>query len=60
MHDDGQGVDPLGVDEDVQLDQRGTLKMTEFIIKRGVAAADRFQAVEEIEHHLGHGQRVLQ
>src|SRR5579872_5989946 len=60
MHDQGQRVDRIAVDQHVELDQRSGLKMAEFVVERGVAAARGFQPVEEIEHDLGERQFILQ
>ncbi len=60
MHDDGQRVDPVGIDQDVQFHQWCALEMAEFIVEGSVPAAHRLQPVKEVEHDFGHGQRVLQ
>ena len=60
VNDQGQRIDLLAVDQHVELDQRRGLKMAEFVVKRSIAAARGFQAVEEIEHHFGQRQLILQ
>jgi hypothetical protein len=50
----------IAVDQNVELDQRRRLKMTELVVERGIAAARGFEPIEEIENHLGERQFVLQ
>ena len=60
VDDERQRIDLLVVDQDVEFDQRRGFEVTEVIVERGVTAAGRFQAVEEIEHHFGERHLVLQ
>ncbi|MNR23991.1 hypothetical protein D3C85_1410450 [compost metagenome] len=58
MDDQRQGIDPLAVDQHVQAHQVGGLETVETVVQRGIAAAGRLQAVEEVEHHLVHRQII--
>ena len=48
MDDDGERIDFVAVDEDVQADEARRLKAAEFVVKGGKAARHGFEAVEEI------------
>ena len=48
VDDDGEGIDFVAVNEDVQADEVGGLKAAKFVVKGGKAARHGFEAVEEI------------
>lgn len=58
VNDQGQGVDLLGVDQNVELDQIGRLVTIKMIIQRSITAADRLETIEEVENHFVHRQIV--
>ena len=60
MNDEGQRIDRIAVDQDIELDQGRRLKMAEFVVERRVAAARGLQAIEKVQHDLGQRQLVLQ
>ena len=60
VHDDRQRIDRVAVDQDVELRQRRALEVAELVVERRVATAGTLQAVEEVEHHFGERQLVLQ
>src|SRR5215471_18526996 len=57
---EGEGVDPLAVDEDVELHHVGRAVLLELVVERRVPAARRLELVEEIHHHLGERHLVGQ
>jgi len=60
VYDDRERIDRVAVDQDIKLHQRSGLKMAEIVVEGGIAATGRFETVEEIQHHLGQRQIVLQ
>ena len=58
VDDQRQRIDRLGVDQDRHLDEVAGLIADHLVVERGIAAADRFEAVVEIEHHLVERQLV--
>ncbi len=50
MHDDGQRIDFLAVEQDVDLDHVGGPELLELVVHGRIAARYRFQLVEEIQH----------
>ena len=58
MHDQAQRIDAIAVDQHVDAHERAGLEALEVVVHRGVAARDRLQLVEEIQHHLGQRQLV--
>ena len=58
VHDDRQRIDLVAVDQRVHAHERAGLEAHEVVVQRGVAAADRLELVEEVQHHLGHRQLV--
>ena len=58
MDDHAQRVDRLVVDQDAHLDQIAFAQADLFVVEAGIAAADAFQAVVEIEHHFVERQFV--
>src|SRR5690606_22552120 len=60
VHDHGQGVDPVAIDEQVNLHHIGRPVFHELIIHGSVAARYRLEPVEEIQHDLGQRNFVCQ
>ena len=60
VHNDRQRIHLVAVDEDVEFHQRRGFEMAELVVERGVAAARRLQAIEEVQHHLPERQLILQ
>src|SRR5579863_6013589 len=60
MHDDGESVDRLSGNQDVELDHRRFPKPGEVVIERSVAARDRFEPVVEVENNFVQRQFVVQ
>src|SRR3984957_17841293 len=60
MDDERQRIDGIAVDQHIELDQGRRLKVAEFVIEGGIAAARRLEPIEEIEHDFGQGQFILQ
>src|SRR5690606_11016936 len=60
MNDHRHRVDPLLVDQDVELDERRGIETQELIIERRIAAAHRLQPIEEIENDLRERQLELE
>ena len=58
VHDDGQRVHLLAVQQDVDLHHVGRAVLLELVVHRGVAAAHRLQLVEEVQHDLAQRQLV--
>ena len=58
VDDQRQRIDRLVVDEDVHLDEVALAAADLFIVEAGIAAADRFKPVVEIEHHFVQRQFV--
>ena len=58
VHDRGERVDRLALQQDVDLDQVGGLLAGGLVVERGVALGARLQLVEEVEDDLGERQRV--
>ena len=52
MDDDGQSVDLLTIEQDIDLDHIRRPEFFEFIVHRCIASADGFELVEEVEHDL--------
>ena len=50
MHDDGERIDRLAGDQDVELDHGRLPVVGQVIIEGSVAAGDGFQAIVKIEH----------
>ena len=60
MDDDRQRVDRLAVDQDVHQHEVALAVVVDLVVEAGIAAADRFQPVVEIEHDLVQRQAVDQ
>ena len=60
VDDDRQRVDRLAVDQDVQLAPGRPRVAVDLVVEAGIAAADRFQPVVEVEHHLVQRQAIDQ
>ncbi len=60
MDDHGQGIETLAIDHHVQLDQVGRLVAFFGIVEGGIAMAQRFQAIKEIQHNLRPRQFIAQ
>ncbi|SOY47098.1 hypothetical protein CBM2588_A130033 [Cupriavidus taiwanensis] len=60
VHDHRQRIDLVAVDQDIDLDHVGRAIFLELVVHRRVAARDRLQAVEEIEHDFRHRDFVGQ
>ena len=58
MHEHGEGVDGLGVDEDRHLDEIARAIIGDDIIEAGVALGDGLQPIIEIEHDFVEGQVI--
>ena len=58
MHDDGQGVHGLAVEQDVQTHQVGLAVVDGLVVHAGVAARAGLEPVEEVIDDLGEGQLV--
>ena len=58
MHDRGERVDGLALEQDVDLDEVGGLVAVGLVVEAGVAAGAGLQLVEEVEDDLGERQRV--
>ncbi len=58
VNDDGQGIDLLAVEQNVHLDHVRGAVLLELVVHRGIATADRFELVEEVEHDLAQRQLV--
>src|SRR5690606_15322943 len=52
VHDHGQGVDPVTIDEQVDLHHVGMTILEELVVHGGIAARDRLEPVEEIENNF--------
>src|SRR5262245_57877771 len=52
MHDDGERIDRLAVHQDRHLHEIAGLMRLDLVVEGGIAAADRLEAVVEVEHHL--------
>src|SRR6185437_8408169 len=52
MHDQAERVHPVAIDQYVHAHERTGLEAVEVVVHRRVAAADRFQPIEEIQHHF--------
>ncbi|MNL38072.1 hypothetical protein D3C87_1602580 [compost metagenome] len=59
MHQHGEGVDRLGIDQDRQLDQVADAVIGQRIVKARIALGDGLQAIVEIEHHFIERQIVF-
>ena len=59
VHDEGERVHHISVQQNIQLDQLGGLIAPDFIIVAGVAARPAFQRVEEVVHNLIHREDVV-
>ncbi len=53
VNDDGQGVERLAVDQDIELHQLTGSVARQLVVERGVAPRNALHLVEEIEHHFG-------
>src|SRR6266852_2515406 len=53
VHDDGQGVHGIAVEQDVELDHVRLAELEEVVVERGVALGDRLELVVEVHHDLG-------
>jgi hypothetical protein len=60
VHDDGQRIDLVAVDQDVDLHHVGGAVLLELVVHGGVAARDGLQLVEEVQHDLGQRHLVGQ
>src|SRR3990172_11469391 len=60
VHDQRQRIDAIAVDQDVEPDQIVGAVFLELIVERGIAAAYRFELVEEIHYHFVERQLVGQ
>src|SRR4029077_11767220 len=58
VDDEGERVDRLAVDQDVEQDDVAFLVAVDLIVEAGIAAADRFEAIVEIEDDLVQGQAI--
>jgi hypothetical protein len=56
VHELGERVDLLAVDEDVDLDEVARAQVEQVVVERAVALRQRLQAVVEVEEHLGERQ----
>src|SRR3989442_6374985 len=59
VHDDGQGVHGIAVEEDVELDHLRLAELQEVVVERGVALGDGLELVVEVHHDLGEGKVEL-
>src|SRR5213080_1739303 len=59
MHEHGECVDRLAVDEDLHFHQIGQPEVGEVIVERGVAFRHGLKTVVEVEHHLVERQVVF-
>ena len=53
VHDRGEGVDRLAVEQDVDLHEVADLQVGGLVVQAGVAARDRLQLIEEVGDDLG-------
>jgi pimeloyl-ACP methyl ester carboxylesterase len=60
VDDHRQRVHAVAVDQHVEARQRRGLEVTELVVERRIAAAHRFQPVEEVQHDLRERQLILQ
>jgi hypothetical protein len=60
VHDDGQRIDLVAVDQHVDLDHVGGAVFLELVVHRGIAARGRLELVEEVQHDLAHRHFVGQ
>ena len=58
MHDAGEGIDGLAVEEEVQADQVRRAFPRLLVVEAGVAAGKRFELVVKARPQLCQGQRV--
>src|SRR5690606_25184375 len=58
VNDQRQGIDLVVIDQHIEAHQLGGLETVGGVIEGCIAAADRFQAVEEVQYHLVHRQVV--
>src|SRR5688572_7555523 len=56
VDDDGEGIDRVAVDQHVEPDEVARAIFEHLVVEAGVAAADRLQAVEEVEDDLAEGK----
>ena len=59
MHQHGERIDRVAVDQHLQFHQVGRLVVGEVIVERGIATRHRLQAIVEIEHHFVERQVVF-
>ena len=60
MHDRTERVHTITVEQDVNLDEVGTLLAALLVIQGGVAARAGLELIEKVEDDLGQGQLVVQ
>ncbi len=60
MHDDGQRIDRLARNQDIELDHGRFPHTRQLIIERCIATGDRFQAVVKVQHDFVERQLVGQ
>src|SRR5260221_2879505 len=58
VDDEGERVDRLAIDENVEQDDVALLVAIDLVVKAGVAAADRFEPVIEVEDNLVERQAI--
>ncbi len=58
--DDGEGIDGLAVDEDVDFDEAGGAVLLDLVIEAGVAGGRPFELVVEVDEDFGHGDVVFE
>src|SRR3546814_18295438 len=58
MHDQAHRIHPVAIDQCVHAHERAGLKTQQMVVERGITAADRLEAIEEIQSSLGHRQLI--
>ena len=58
MRNEGKGVDRFIIDQDIDHGQIGLVVAFDLVVEAGIAAADRFEPVVEIEYHLVERQAI--
>src|SRR5690348_8003296 len=59
VHDQAQCIHAIAVDQHVHAHERAGLEALVVVVHRGVAARDRLEAVEEVQHHFGQRHLVV-
>src|SRR3546814_17053095 len=58
MHDQAHRIHPVAIDQCVHSHERAGIKTQQMVVERGITAADRLEAIEEIQQYPGHRQLI--